>query len=249
MTVAEGEAATEDGGKKKGGMKGLIIKIVPLLLIGYLIATKTVLKPPPPTAAQIKAKAAIERRELEIKCSLANNKTPPNPLIENAEGKVVEAPSDEEHAGASTDGEGKGDGESTGEKADEEGDAADETAGGHAASGHEPAGPILQMDAVTINLAPPDDEHFLKFRLALQFPAAGGGGHGGVPLEDLEAQNPGVPALDYVLSQLRQKTTKDVGHKQTDHLREDFGYHVCVTPELNAGGQITTVYFTEFVSQ
>jgi hypothetical protein len=239
MTVAEGEAApTEDGGKKKGGIKGLIIKIVPLLLIGYFIATKTVLAPPPPTAAELKAKATVEQRDLEIKCSLANNKTPPNALIVDKEGKVVEAPADDEHAEDSSEAEG----DKT-KAADDEAASTD----AHAASGgHETAGPILQMEAVTINLA---DDHFLKFRLALQFPPAGGGGHGAVPIEDLEAQNPGVPALNYVIAQLRKKATKDIGHKDTEHLRQDFGYRVCVTPELNAGEQISTIYFTEFVSQ
>ncbi len=72
----EGEAeGAED--KKKGGVKKLIIKIVPLLLIALVIAKMTVLKPPPPTPAQITAKAAAAKLALETKCALANKLTPP----------------------------------------------------------------------------------------------------------------------------------------------------------------------------
>ena len=67
----EGEAAPE-AEKKKGGAKGLIIKIVPLILIALVIAKMTVLKPPPPTAAQVKAKAVAAKLALDTKCTTAN---------------------------------------------------------------------------------------------------------------------------------------------------------------------------------
>jgi len=70
----EGEAPEE---KKKGGIKGLIIKIVPLLLIALVIAKMTVLKPPPPTAAQVAAKTAATKLALDTKCALANDIKPP----------------------------------------------------------------------------------------------------------------------------------------------------------------------------
>jgi len=76
VAEAEGEAeAVEE--KKKGGMKGLIIKIVPLLLIALVVAKMTVLKPPPPTAAQVKAKAAAAKLALDTKCANANGLKPP----------------------------------------------------------------------------------------------------------------------------------------------------------------------------
>jgi flagellar basal body-associated protein FliL len=71
----EGEGG--EGEKKKGGAKGLIIKIVPLVLIALVVAKMTVLKPPPPTAAQVKAKAAATKLALDTKCALANSMTPP----------------------------------------------------------------------------------------------------------------------------------------------------------------------------
>ena len=67
----EGEAAPAEE-KKKGGIKGLIIKIVPLVLIALVIAKMTVLKPPPPTAAQVKAKAVAAKLALDTKCALGN---------------------------------------------------------------------------------------------------------------------------------------------------------------------------------
>jgi flagellar basal body-associated protein FliL len=73
----EGEGG--EGEKKKGGAKGLIIKIVPLVLIALVVAKMTVLKPPPPTAAQVKAKAAATKLALDTKCALANSMTPPKP--------------------------------------------------------------------------------------------------------------------------------------------------------------------------
>ncbi len=73
--AAEGEGEGE--GKKKGGAKGLIIKIVPLVLIALVIAKMTVLKPPPPTAAQVKAKAAATKLALDTKCALANSMKAP----------------------------------------------------------------------------------------------------------------------------------------------------------------------------
>ena len=72
--TGEGEAAE---GKKKGGAKGLIIKIVPLLLIALVIAKMTVLKPPPPTAVQVAQKAAAAKLALDTKCALANDTKPP----------------------------------------------------------------------------------------------------------------------------------------------------------------------------
>ncbi len=73
----EGEGGEGEGEKKKGGAKGLIIKIVPLVLIALVVAKMTVLKPPPPTAAQVKAKAAATKLALDTKCALANSMKAP----------------------------------------------------------------------------------------------------------------------------------------------------------------------------
>jgi flagellar basal body-associated protein FliL len=89
--VAEGEGEAEPvEEKKKGGMKGLIIKIVPLLLIALVIAKMTVLKPPPPTAAQVKAKAAAAKLALDTKCAGANGlKAPKAPAKDDKSTKTT----------------------------------------------------------------------------------------------------------------------------------------------------------------
>ncbi len=90
---AETEGEGGEGEKKKGGAKGLIIKIVPLVLIALVIAKMTVLKPPPPTPAQVKAKAAATKLALETKCALANStKAPKAPPASTTGAKAPTTP-------------------------------------------------------------------------------------------------------------------------------------------------------------
>src|SRR5262249_14050467 len=77
MAEGEGEGAPEGDEKKKGGAKKLIIKIIPLVLIALVVAKMTVLKPAPPTPAQAAAKAAADKYELDVTCSLANDMKAP----------------------------------------------------------------------------------------------------------------------------------------------------------------------------
>jgi hypothetical protein len=81
VTVAEGEgeATSEEGGKKKGGKKKLIMMIVLIVVIGYVVASQTVLKAPPLTAAQVKAKEEAATQKLDAMCALANGLEPPKP--------------------------------------------------------------------------------------------------------------------------------------------------------------------------
>jgi flagellar basal body-associated protein FliL len=224
--VAEAEAAEapeEEEEKKKGGIKKLLIKVIPLLLVAYFIATKTVLAPPPPTPAQLAIKAKVDERALEIKCAHANHKTAPKPLD----------PKTGEEISSSAKKSSESEGET--EAAEGEHEVPEPT---HA------AGPILKLDAVTINL---QGGGYLKVGIGLQFPhGAGAAGHGATG-GSLEDGNPGVPALDHVLSEMRKKSKTDLGPKELEHLREDLGYTICVNPKLNAGGQIETLYFTDFV--
>jgi flagellar FliL protein len=226
VAEAQDAAETEEEGKKKGGIKGLLIKIVPLLLVGYFIATKTVLAPPPPTPAQLAIKAKVDQRALEIKCAHANHKTAPKPLDPKT-GDELSGTRKKSEAG--------------------EDESATEPEDAEAPEPTHAAGPILKLDSVTINL---QGGSFLKIGIGLQFPhgAAAGGGHGatGASLED---GNPGVPALDYVLREMRKKSEDELGPKELDRLREDLGYTICVDSKLNAGGQIETLYFTDFVYQ
>lgn len=216
--MAEGEAAeaAPAAPEAKKSKKKLIIMIVVFGLIGYVVATKTVLKPPPPTPVQLAAKHAVEERELEIKCAKANGKVPPPPLDEKYLIATGGHEPEGEHAAPTT---------------------TVTTLPG--AEEHEPAGPVLVLDPVTVNLA---DGHFLKMAVGFQLP------HGAL-VEELEEENPATAALSFILEEMRKKTTKKLGPKELPHLREDLGYKVCVDPEKNAHGQITTIYFTDFVTQ
>jgi flagellar basal body-associated protein FliL len=211
--MAEGEAEAAPAAPEKKSKKKLIIMVVVFALIGYVVATKTVLKPPPPTPVQLAAKHAVEERLLEIKCAKANGKVPPPELDEKMLVALGGHEPDAAHAPTTT-----------------------TTPPG--AEKHEPAGPVLVLDPVTVNLA---DGHFLKMAIGFQLP------HGAL-LEELEAENPATPALAFILEEMRKRTTKMLGPKELPHLREDLGYKVCVNPEMNAHGQITTIYFTDFVT-
>ena len=83
ISDGQGEKGAKKAKAKRGEEEGrhqeLIIKIVPLVLIALVVAKMTVLKPPPPTAAQVKAKAAATKLALDTKCALANGMKPPKP--------------------------------------------------------------------------------------------------------------------------------------------------------------------------
>jgi flagellar basal body-associated protein FliL len=79
MADEEGiEGEGEEGGKKKSKKK-LILMIVVMLVIGYVVASMTVLKPPPVTPAQKAAKDAKVKYDLAVKCAYSNDLTPPAP--------------------------------------------------------------------------------------------------------------------------------------------------------------------------
>ena len=205
--MAEGEAAPEAEAPKKKGMKGMIIKIVPLLLVALVVAKMTVLKPPPLTSEQKKTKAAVAERTLEIKCSLANSQTPPLPLDPKTGHPM---PTDKQNTPPTT------------------------------AEPVSDAGPILTMDSVTVNLAG-DGSHFLKMGVGFQMPPK-------TVIDTVKTDNPGTPALSYLISVMRTKTMDDL-QKPLEPLREQLGYQICVNPALNDGGSITTIYFADFVAQ
>jgi flagellar basal body-associated protein FliL len=69
----EGERERErDDARNKGGMKKVIITMVPLIVIALVVVWMTELKPPPATSAQGRAKVASAERALETKCAAAN---------------------------------------------------------------------------------------------------------------------------------------------------------------------------------
>ncbi len=98
---------------------------------------------------------------------------------------------------------------------------------------------VLSLDSVTINLADPGT-HFLKVGLSLLFPA-------GTDITTVKDNNPGAPALNYVILQLQQKKMADL--KNVAALQTQYSYKICSDPTLNDGGLITNAFFTDFVSQ
>jgi flagellar basal body-associated protein FliL len=71
VAEGEGEAVAEEPAKKKGKLK-LILMVVGLLVIGYVAASMTILKPKPLTADQQKAKDQKATYQLETLCAAAN---------------------------------------------------------------------------------------------------------------------------------------------------------------------------------
>jgi flagellar basal body-associated protein FliL len=200
VTVAEGEAVEEE--EKKGGKKKLIIMIVVILLVGLAAAKMTILKPPPLTDAQAKAKSAQTQYKLEVTCASANGVTPPDPPAGVTKIPLPVVPKTPKAAA------------------------------------------VLSLDSITINTADPPDaqgqSHFLKVGLSLLFPA-------GTDITTIKDNNPGAPALNYVILQLQQKKISQL--KDVAALQTQYSYKICSDPTLNDGGLITNAFFTDFVSQ
>jgi flagellar basal body-associated protein FliL len=105
-------------------------------------------------------------------------------------------------------------------------------------------GPVLQLEPTTLNLA---GGHFLKVALALQLDhSALAGGHGG-EIDDLKSsENWAAVASQAVLNTFsNEEMAKILPLKEREHLRHEIAYEVCTESE----GNVTTVYFTEFVAQ
>jgi flagellar FliL protein len=109
---------------------------------------------------------------------------------------------------------------------------------------HEEEGPVVPIDPITVNLS---DGHYLKVGLALQLAPAeegDGGGHGGS--EEAMAEGDTAKALDQAIDVLGHHSMEELSDpaqraavKETlaETIRE--AYH----------GEVTDLYFTEFVMQ
>jgi flagellar FliL protein len=95
---------------------------------------------------------------------------------------------------------------------------------------------VLEEDAVTVNLA---DNHYLKIGLALQLPE-------GTDVEKAKTDGVGAKALDMAIAALSAKTMAQLSNQtmRTD-LKHQLGYEVCKAYK----GEVSTVYFTNFVMQ
>lgn len=98
----------------------------------------------------------------------------------------------------------------------------------------EPKGPVLKLESITLNL---EDGHFLKLGMALQFSAEAAG--------EEEAPD-GAQALDLAIDQLSNRKLAELNSTAARNIAKDRlvraiskAYH----------GEVTDVYFTEFVMQ
>jgi flagellar FliL protein len=111
----------------------------------------------------------------------------------------------------------------------------------------EEPGPVVPIDPITLNLA---DQHYLKVGLALQLKAAdetAAGGHSGGEA-DGEAMSEGetAKALDKAIALLTQQTMAQLSHPETRaQVKEQLGEQIGEVYD----GEVTAVYFTEFVMQ
>jgi flagellar basal body-associated protein FliL len=94
----------------------------------------------------------------------------------------------------------------------------------------------LELDSVTVNLA---DGHYLKLGLALQLKE-------GITAEAAEKEGLGAKALDMALSVLSAKEMPElIAAEDRTAIKTQLGFDTCVAYH----GDVTTVYFTEFVMQ
>ncbi len=95
---------------------------------------------------------------------------------------------------------------------------------------------VLEMDPVTVNLA---DNHYLKLGLALQLKE-------GLTAEIAGQEGLGAKALDMALGVFSSKEMPElIPAESRAEIKQQLGYDVC----LAYHGEVTTVYFTEFVMQ
>jgi flagellar FliL protein len=108
----------------------------------------------------------------------------------------------------------------------------------------EHGGPIVSIDPITLNLA---DDHYLKVGLALQLkaPEEESGGHGGSEAEPM-AEGETAKALDQAISLLSQRTMAQLSNAESRaQVKEQLAELIGEAYD----GQVTGVYFTEFVMQ
>ncbi|MDZ4826825.1 MAG: flagellar basal body-associated FliL family protein [Actinomycetota bacterium] len=262
--ASEAEAPEEEEEKKKGGIKKILIKVIPLLLVGYFVAKMTVLKPPPPTQEEIDAAHQTELVETWAMCATENHQPfDVDDLAAEAKAKIeeeheeaeaaefeaepsssskddeeeadpnVEAPADEEAPAAEEEGHGAGLPGTGGLGMKALAGSRPGTAGGGPASG---LNPVYDNDAVTLNLA---DGRYVKIKLALQL-------HSVVDVEALGASNYGSKAQDIVNTRLRALTVDQLQSPETvTALKYELGNTIC----REYHGEVTQIYFTEFVTQ
>lgn len=235
--------AKKKGDEEEGKKKKPIVPII--LLVGGLFAGKTFFGGggAEKTPEQIEAEHAAAEAELLKTCQEANG-------IATEEGEGHGDTSTSEGAShdmtsEDTTADDTGTGDATHGSADESLEliniafiastrpARPTQAGGGAVSA---VPSVLELDSVTMNLA---DGHYLKLGLALQLKA-------GMTAEAAGQEGLGAKALDMALERLSAKEMPElIAAEARAEIKQQLGLDTCLAYE----GEVTTVYFTEFVMQ
>lgn len=214
-----------DDEEAKGG-KGKKLLPVILLLAGLVGGKMFFGKPAPKTEAEIAAEEQAHKEEVAAVCAEHNGGS-----HDDATGGAVEGGGEGgsgEHQGAAARPIDVRLVSTNGEVLLAQGGG-----GGGADNG---IGPVLELEPVTLNLA---DGHYLKMGLALQLPA-------GIDPTVAGEQGLGAMALDMAISELSAMTMDELQPtSRRAELKYELGDAVC----NSYGGNVLTVYFTEFVMQ
>lgn len=245
------ESTTADAAKAeaaKGGGKKKVIVIVVAALAGAFVAKTMFMKPPAPTQAELDLTQKVETLETWAMCAAENDQ----PFDVDAAEAEIEAQIEKQH-----DMEKAAEGHASARPAARPTVAAEPVAhelgggglgvravsarsasgGGAAGTGSEHVDPVYENEPVTLNLA--DGVHYVKVRVALQLGA-------GVDVEALSINNYGSKAQDMVNSRLRALTMDEIQAPGTvSALKQELGNQIC----REYHGEVTTIYFAEFVTQ
>jgi flagellar FliL protein len=231
--------AKKKGDEEEGKKKKPIVPII--LLVGGLFAGKTFFGGggAEKTPEQIEAEHAAAEAELLKTCQEANGIA-----TEGGEGHGETTTSESAHETSTEDtmAEGAGHSDDAHEGGDESLELIDialiaatrPAQGGGGAASAVPS--VLELDSVTVNLA---DGHYLKLGLALQLKA-------GMTAEAAGQEGLGAKALDMALERLSAKEMPElIAAEARAEIKQQLGLDTCLAYE----GEVTTVYFTEFVMQ
>jgi flagellar basal body-associated protein FliL len=245
------EAAPDE--PKKGGAKKKIVMGVVALLLAAFVAKTFFLKPPPPTEEEVYLAGKTAALELWAECAEWNHlpfdpqaaadeyeaaHPPPTPAAGEAEGtgtegtEGAEAPAESPNAAPPATGDGahadvaRGGGLGVRVRA----------AAGGGGGGAMPGNPVLEVDAITINLA---NDHYLKVGLGLEL------AEGSDP-EAAKLHGTGAPARDLLIKTFSGRSMDELTPVDVRvQLQRQIGNQLC----REHHGTIKRVLFTDFVMQ
>lgn len=236
--------AKKKGDEEEGKKKKPIVPII--LLVGGLFAGKTFFGGggAEKTPEQIEAEHAAAEAELLSTCQEANGIATEEGDAHGEMGDTStssEGSAETSHDGGHDSGSGDGAGAPAGESLElidisliAASRPARPAQGGGGAASAVPS--VLELDSVTVNLA---DGHYLKLGLALQLKA-------GMTAEAAGKEGLGAKALDMALERLSAKEMPElIAAEARAEIKQQLGLDTCLAYE----GEVTTVYFTEFVMQ